>query len=88
MIGDIAQSTLATEIVPRINGTVVQTGGVGGSGTGNYGNYPLYIGRRNNATLPFNGNIYSLIIAGQSYAAGQITSTEQWVAARTPLGSI
>jgi len=57
-------------------------------GTGNFGNYPLYIGRRNNATLPFNGNLYSLIIAGQSYSSGQISSTESWVAAKTPLGTI
>ena len=34
-------------------------------GTGNYGNYPLYIGRRAGTTLPFNGHIYSLIGVGR-----------------------
>lgn len=71
----------------RVNGAQVAAS-VLTQGTGNYGNYPLYIGRRNNASLPFNGNIYSLIIAGQSYSSGQISSTESWVAAKTPLGTI
>ena len=71
----------------RANGAVAASN-TGDQGTGNYGNYPLYIGRRNNASLPFNGNLYSLIIAGQSYSSGQISSTESWVAAKTPLGTI
>jgi hypothetical protein len=52
-------------------------------GTGNYGNYPLYIGRRNNATLPLNGNIYSLIIRGAQSSDAQISSTESWVEIKT-----
>ena len=52
-------------------------------GTGNYGNYPLYIGRRNNASLPFNGRIYQLIIRGAESNAGQIAATEAWCNAKT-----
>lgn len=33
-------------------------------GTGNFGNYPLYIGRRGGTSLPFNGNLYQLVIRG------------------------
>lgn len=34
-------------------------------GAGNYGNYPLYIGRRGGTILPFNGHIYGLIGIGK-----------------------
>lgn len=33
-------------------------------GTGNYGNYPLYIGRRAGTSASFNGRIYSIVIRG------------------------
>lgn len=52
-------------------------------GTGNYGNYPLYIGRRGGTTLPFNGHLYSLIVRGAQSNAGQIGNTEQWVNGKT-----
>ncbi len=71
----------------RVNGALSATD-TSDQGTGNFGNYPLFIGSRNQASLRFNGNIYSLIIAGQSYSSGQISSTESWVAAKTPLGTI
>lgn len=66
----------------RVNG-VAQSSATGDKGTGNFGNYPLYIGRRNNATLPLNGNIYSLIIRGAATASPQLISTEQWVAQKS-----
>lgn len=52
-------------------------------GTGNYGNYPLYIGRRNNASLPFNGQLYSMIIVGKAVTAGELSSTETYVNQKT-----
>jgi hypothetical protein len=52
-------------------------------GTGNYGNYPLYIGRRNNATVPFNGRLYSLLIRGAQSTATQIAQTENYVEQKT-----
>jgi hypothetical protein len=50
---------------------------------GNFGNYPLYIGRRNNASLTYNGRLYSLIVRGAASTTAQITSTEAWVAGKT-----
>ena len=52
-------------------------------GTGNFGNYPFFIGRLNNATLPFNGRLYQLIVRGAASNATQISGTEQYVAGKT-----
>jgi len=52
-------------------------------GSGNYLNAALYIGRRGGASLPFNGNLYSLIIRGAQSNASQISATESWVAQKT-----
>lgn len=77
-LADIAGDTTTI----RING--VQTDqDTGDQGTGNYGNYPLYIGRRNNATLPFNGRDYGVIIVGKTASASEIYSTESYLAANT-----
>ena len=65
----------------RVNGTA--TSATTDQGTGNYGNYPLYIGRRNNASLPFNGRIYQLIVRGAASNAGQIAATEAWCNSKT-----
>lgn len=77
-IGDISGdlSTL------RFNGTQVSQLTTD-QGTGNYGNYPLYIGRRGGSSLPFNGRLYSLIVRGALSSAAQIASTEAWVNAKT-----
>jgi hypothetical protein len=82
---DIAGADRTTEIYPRINGVIPTLTGVDSvsAGTGNFANAPLYIGRRNNATLPFNGNLYSLIIRGAQSSAAQISSTESWVNGKT-----
>lgn len=66
----------------RVNG-VVGTDGTSSQGTGNYGNYPLYIGSRAGPSLPFNGRIYSLIIRGAASTAQQISNTETWVNGKT-----
>jgi len=50
---------------------------------GNFGNYPLYIGRRGGTTLPLNGRIYGLIVRGSVSNAAQIAAAERYVAART-----
>jgi len=51
-------------------------------GPGNYGNYPLYIGRRAGTSLPFNGHLYSLIITGRLTADAETRSTERLLAKR------
>ena len=77
-LGDIA-GDLATL---RINGAQVAQSAVD-QGTGNYGNYPLFIGRRNNAAVPFNGQLYSMVIVGKAVTAGELTNTEKFVATKT-----
>lgn len=52
-------------------------------GTGNYGNYPLYIGARAGTSAFFNGNLYNLIVRGAQSTAAQIESTEKWVNGKT-----
>jgi hypothetical protein len=65
----------------RLDGVSVNSN-TGDQGTGNYGTYPLYIGRRNNASLPFNGRIYQLIVRGAASSAAEISSAERWVAGK------
>jgi hypothetical protein len=52
-------------------------------GTGNYGNYPLYIGRRGGASLPFNGHLYSLVVRGAASTDSQIASVERYINGKT-----
>jgi hypothetical protein len=66
----------------RVNGTQVATSSTD-QGFGNYGNYPLFIGQRNNTSLPFNGWLSSLIIRGAQSTDSQISATESWVNGRT-----
>jgi hypothetical protein len=73
-LGDISGDTA----VLRINGLQAGSSATD-QGTGNYGNYPLYIGRRESLTLPFNGRIYSLIVRGAATSETQIGQTEQWI---------
>lgn len=52
-------------------------------GAGNYGNYPLYIGRRGGTTFPFNGHIYSLTGVGRLTTESETTAIEKELAKRT-----
>lgn len=52
-------------------------------GTGTYGNHLLYVGRRANSSLPFNGDIFQFILRGALTSGADITSAERFVAART-----
>jgi len=81
---DIAQPTIATEISFRANGVVVSGSSFGAAdaGTGNFGNYPLYIGRRGGSSLPFSGRLYSLIVRGAQSTETQIEQTEQWISGK------
>ena len=69
--------------VMRANG-IAGTSAPGDKGTGNYGNYPLYIGSRGGTTLPFNGHLYSLIVRfGANLPTQAITDTETWLNGKT-----
>lgn len=64
----------------RKNGAVVIPLQIGpGAGTGNFGNYPLYIGRRGGSSLPFNGRLYGLIICGAATPDATIAKVERYL---------
>ena len=65
----------------RKNG-VAATSATGNKGLGNFGNYALYIGRRAGASVPLNGNIYSLTILGRTATAAEITAAESYAAGK------
>jgi len=56
---------------------------ISSQGTGNYGNYPLYIGRRGGTSLPFNGHIYGLIGVGRLTTDDETMVLEKELAKRT-----
>ena len=62
----------------RINQGVSLTGSAA-TGGGNYGNYPLFIGRRNGSYFPFNGRLYSLLIRGAATSDATITKVESYL---------
>ncbi len=73
-VADIAAPSLALR-VDTVEGAVATS-----QGTGNFGNYSLYIGRRNNASLPFNGNLYGLIIIGRLLSPDELWVCERYMA--------
>jgi hypothetical protein len=66
----------------RVNG-VLGVVNSADQGTGNYTTQVMNLGRRNNASLPFNGRIYGLIVRGASTTDSQIVRAEKWLAAKT-----
>lgn len=64
-----------------VNQTLVGGGGAV-TGGGNFGNLPLYIGRRAGASLPFNGHIYGLIGVGKLASDTETASIEKELAKR------
>ena len=62
----------------RINGGQIGSA-TGDQGTGNYGNYPLYIGARADTSFYFNGHLYSLIVRGAQSSLSQIEATEAYI---------
>lgn len=83
LIGNLGAATFATKMSARVNGAANQAATSGTIGAGNFGNYPLFIGQRNGASLPFNGWMSSLIIRGAQSTDSQISATETWVNQRT-----
>lgn len=72
----------ADQLALRVNGVQVAAPGFD-QGTGNYGNYPLYVGRRNNSANPFNGRIYQLAIKGKAMTAAEIATVESYINSKT-----
>ena len=82
---DMAASTLSSAVNPRVNAAVPTLAIIanGPPGTGNYGNYPLYIGARAGTSLWFNGRLYGLVVAGKAASAREIGSTGAWLNQKT-----
>ena len=82
---DIAQAVRAEELTFRVDAVEQSmTYGVDASaGTGNFGNYPLYLGARAGTSIFFNGRIYSLIVRGAASNDAEIAAAEAWVASKT-----
>ena len=66
----------------RLNGSQVAES-TEDQGTGNYGNYPMYIGARAGSSFWFNGRLYGLVVAGKQASASEIASTEAWLNQKT-----
>ncbi len=82
---DIAQTGATNEAKFRVNGispTIYSSSGTD-AGTGNFGNYPLYIGARGGSSLWFNGRLYGLVVAGKQASASEIASTETFINQKT-----
>lgn len=72
------QSAISTPLVNmRVNGTQAATSSAS-QGTGNYGNYPLYLFARNNASSFFNGYFYGAIIRGATTSGTDLTNAESY----------
>jgi hypothetical protein len=77
-IGDISGDNATF----RVNGAQ-QDQDTGDQGTGNYLAYPMYIGMRGGTSLPFNGNLYGLIVRFAATEASVIQQTENWLNQKT-----
>tara|TARA_R110000868_G_scaffold290945_1_gene551150 strand:+ start:3839 stop:5575 length:1737 start_codon:yes stop_codon:yes gene_type:complete len=81
---DTTAADSAAAIAVRLNGaSTTGTEVVTAASTGNFGNHVLNIGRRNQATIPFNGHIYQLIIRGKTTPTGKLLEAERFVARKT-----
>lgn len=82
-VGDISGKTSTL----YVNGTQVATSAAD-QGSGNYGTYVLYMGRRGGSSLPANIRLYGLIIRfGANLSAVDLALCTMWMAAKTPLGA-
>lgn len=52
-------------------------------GTGNFGNFALYIGRRSGTTLPFSGYMFASVGINRLVSAAELGQTEAWVNSKT-----
>lgn len=82
---DISQATKELQLIPRLNfvqltGSQITWVGGANAGTGNFGNWPLYIGSRGlTQTNPFGGHIYQIVVRGALSTSTQVYQTETYV---------
>lgn len=78
-----AQSKISTDsAVLRGNGAQIGSSALD-QGSGNFGNYPIYFGRRGGSTLPVNGKEYQTVIRNRLLSAAELASLETFVAGKT-----
>lgn len=85
---DIAQATGALELIPRKDGATFSPRTVDAGttlGTGNFGNYPLYVGGRAATSLYHNGRVYGLLIVGKACSGLEFTSMDAYHATKAGL---
>jgi hypothetical protein len=66
----------------RVNGVQVNQS-TSDQGTGNFGNYALFFGRRGGTSIPYNGLDFGGVCIGKTLTATQLANVEKWVAIRT-----
>ena len=66
----------------RIN-QLFETSNTTSQGTGNFGNYPLYLFARAGTSVWFNGQFYGAIIRGAQSDTASVTQTENYMATKT-----
>lgn len=79
---DISKDLLANETLIRLNGVptpLIATPIDPSAGSGNFGNWPLYIGRVGNL-YPFSGRLYGLIVRGAATDDNHLTHAEKYLA--------
>jgi hypothetical protein len=78
------QASILEDILSiRLNGTQVGSNSAD-QGSGTYANAVMHLFRRGGTTLPFNGNLYALIVAGGSYPLSTIQRVERLLSRITP----
>ena len=78
----LAIATSGTTISNNLNGSFINSS-TGSTGTGNFGNYPLYFGSRAGTSFFFNGYEFQTIIVGKTLTATEISNTETYVNSKT-----
>jgi len=78
-----AQAKISTDnALLRVNGALSASSATD-LGTGNFGNYPMYLGRRGGATNPFNGVLTFLFVINRLLTANELAAVERFANART-----
>ena len=78
-----AKGSISSDICTLNINSTVKVEDTTNQGTGNYDNYPLYIGRRGGTSLPFNGHLYSLIGIGRLTTDSETIALEKSIAKNT-----
>jgi hypothetical protein len=67
----------------RVNSAANGTNGTSDKGAGNFGNYPLFMGRRGGTTMPHNGQLFGLVARGALSSISEVQQTEKLMANKT-----